>query len=275
MRTASHEVRSGSQCKRCDMTWNGPCKCAPAGVVTRLPTLRVPFTCEVSETETNTLAGFRPHAIILRPGCMSHDQHVSIKSFELDTDPRSDTYAGHKPPSSLPAPQPADDEAAALLDGTNGQSSAAHGASSPMPASRDRRTILLATAAAATLGMLLTIATAAFLLGRRAPTAPASAPAASPDQTAAPFSDTEVLPRGPAVTWGMSMHDVPVPQDVSMPPYTTNVRPTPRRRRVHARSYFPAFHASKRCIQHAGMPKRDAQVLMTVARHKVLQGLAD
>ena len=156
---------------------------------------------------------------------MSNDRRSPITPFELDADEQTALRQSEHPHSFLPEPQAADDEAAALLSGTNGPSSAARGASSSVSTPRHRRALLL-SAAAALLCLMLTFAVAAVWVARQPRGAAHSAATAPPSDTAAPASET-------AVPWGMSMYDVPVPQNVSMPPYTTYVRSSllqPRRR---------------------------------------------
>ena len=175
---------------------------------------------------------------------MSNSQRPTITPLELDAAPPSAAS-----PAALPhafdAPQAADDESAALLDGSHGPSSAAHPVSLLVPRSRHRRAILLA-ATAATLCLLLTFAITAFAVGRRTRGAGASTVAppqteaapppngvAAPQEEAAVPPSSTVAPQPEAAApssdagtpWGTSMYDVPVPQDVSLPPYTTNVRP--------------------------------------------------
>ncbi len=175
---------------------------------------------------------------------MSSNQRSNITPLELDAAPRSAVSATEQP-HAFDAPQAADDESAALLDGTHGPSSGAQPVSSLVPRSRHRRALVLA-ATAATLCLLLTFAVTATSVGRRAWGAAVSAVAPPPDQAAAPPTgsaapqqeaayapsgsvapqeEATAPPSDAGVAWGMSIYDVPVPQDVPMPPYTTDVRP--------------------------------------------------
>ena len=181
---------------------------------------------------------------------MNNNQRSTITPLELDAGPRSAFGQAQHPPSFLPEPPATDDEAAALLSGTDGPSVAAHEPSSAVSSSRHRRGILLTTAVA-TVCLLLAFALTAVAVGRRPHTAEISTVAAPPAETAAPPRDTaapatevadvSTLAAPPtqtvappensaapvteaAVPWGVSLYDVPVPQNVSMPPYTTNVR---------------------------------------------------
>ena len=176
---------------------------------------------------------------------MSNNQRSPITPLELDAAPRSASRPAEQP-HAFDAPQAADDESASLLDGTNAPSAGAHPASSLVPRARHRRAILLA-ATAATLCLLVAFAVTAVMVGRQprgaavgadeSPLVEAAAPpsgtaepqeeaAAPPSDSAAPQAEAAAPPSDIGGPWGTSMYDVPVPQDVAMPPYTTNVRPS-------------------------------------------------
>ena len=158
---------------------------------------------------------------------MNAHERSPILSLEVDAGPR--LPGEHPPPRDGPI-QVTDDESAALLNGTEGPSRGAQDGHPSTASSRHRRALLLAVAAAI-LSMLTTSAVVAIAVTRpnaatraaSALTAPAPAPA--PAAAAAANVPAARPYQSPGTDWGTSMYDVPVPQNVSMPPYATEVPP--------------------------------------------------
>ena len=207
---------------------------------------------------------------------MSIDEHSAILPLEVDGSP---TRAARYPPPFGGPTRPSEDESAALLDRTEDQSSGEHDEPASTPSSRYHCAIVLA-AATAIAAMLSAFAVMAIAVERpraatAAPPAPvfgtvssfapapapafgaasAPAPARAPVSAPAPVS----VPAAPTfqtagAAWGTSMYDVPVPQNVSMPPYETDVRS-----QLPALSHIPPAGAGNLrrwppCCRHTSLP---------------------